>query len=235
MSDVEAARLTCDAVVAALSRAESARIPADREVHVRSGLAALARCRALLIGAVDLDRVGRADVVGVVLRAMLEAWYFGVIVLLGDEDDLKRLEADNRYWKNDFAKDRPGITAEPGDAKTFSVKARARRAGELMHLVGQNPDDPLEWYREMYAGESLTNAHASPSSIGPYLFVDDSGVVGVNHDPEIDKGLRFGRLLLVAGLSSTLGRWVYERSGIDPTEIAEIDFPVDDPASGAPD
>lgn len=162
---------------------------------------------------------------------MLEAWYLGVIVLLGDEDDLKRLEDDNRYWKNDFAKNRPGITAEPGDAKNYSVHAQAKRAGELMHLVGENPNNPIEWYQGLYAGESLTNAHASPSSIGPYLYVDEAGVVGVDHDPEIDDGLRFGRLLLAAGLSSTLGRWVYERSGIDPTEIANIDFPIDDPAS----
>lgn len=222
--NVEAARRACDEVIAALSRADRARIDADREVHVRAGITALARLRALLISVVAVDRAERPDVVGVVLRAMLEVWYFGVIVLLGDEDDLARLDADNRYWKNEFAKYRAGVEAEAGDAKKFSVWQRARRAGELMAEVREDPASPVEWYREMYAGESLVNAHAGPSSLGSYLFIVDD-VVGVNFDPDVDEGLRYGRLLLASGLAVMLGRWVYERAGIDTADLDRIEFP----------
>lgn len=224
--DIDLAHGTCGAVVGALSEAERARVPVERELHVRSALAALARCRALLISIAMLDRTGRADAVGVLLRAMLEAWYFGVICLLGDEDDLNRLEEDNRYWKNDFAKHRPGLPLESGMIKKFSVRARAKRAGELMHLVNEDGDAPLDWYNDLYAGESLTNAHASPSSMGPYLFVDASGVIGVDHDPQLDEGLRYGRLLLAANLTVTLARWTYERAGIDTTAVDAVDFPT---------
>ena len=210
----------------ALSRPTQAHVPAEREVHVRSGMAALARCRALLIGIVTLDRAGRADVVGIALRAMLEAWYFGVIALLGDEGDLARLEADHRYWKNEFARRHPGDPIDEGIERRFSVWDRAKRAGELMDHVEALPSHPLDWYTDVYAGESLTNAHASPSSIGPYLFVDESGVVGVDQDPQLDEELRSARLLLAVGLTSTLGGWVYERAGIDTTELLAIDVPL---------
>jgi hypothetical protein len=225
MPDIEAARRTCDETVSALSRAESARIPVDRVVHVRSGLAALARCRALLIGIVALDRVDRADIVGVLLRAMLEAWYLGVITLLGDEHDLEKLQADNRYWKNRFAESRDGISPESGPEKTFSVWDRAKRASELMTIVGEDPNGPLEWYRDLYAGESLTNAHASASSMSPYLLEDPSGTIGIHHDPEPAEDLRYGRLLLAAALAVTLGRWTYERSAIDTSELNAITLP----------
>jgi hypothetical protein len=200
-------------------------VPIERELHVRSALAALARGRALLIAVATLDRTGRGDAVGVLLRAMLEAWYFGVICLLGDDEDLIRLEDDNRYWKNDFAKNRPGLSLESGATTKFSVRARAKRAGELMHLVNENANAPLEWYVDLYAGESLTNAHASPSSMGPYLFVDASGVIGVDHDPQLDEGLRYGRLLLAASLAVTLARWTYERAGIDTSAVDAVEFP----------
>lgn len=226
MVDVDAAQRTCYEVVAALSHADRARIAEDREIHVRAALAALARIRALLISLLAIERSGRPDVVGVILRTMLEVWYFGVIVLLGDDEDLTRLESDHRHWKNEFAKNGPGVSLEPGDTRKFSVWARAKRAGELMPLVGQNADRPVEWYREMYAGESLVSTHAGPSSLGSYLFVDDD-VIGIKFDPEVDGALRFGRLLLAAGLASMLGCWVYERAGIDPAELNAVDFPVE--------
>lgn len=82
--------------------------------------AALSRCRSLLLGSVALVEAGRADTVGVPIRALLEVFYFGVIVLLGDDSDLDRLAADYRYWKNELASE---FDVEPveGEEGKFSV------------------------------------------------------------------------------------------------------------------
>ncbi|HUF83908.1 MAG TPA: hypothetical protein VMQ81_04865 [Acidimicrobiia bacterium] len=67
-------------------------MPDERHDHVLLAFAALARCGSLPLGIVDLDRAGRRDIVGVTVRAPVEVWYFGVIALLGTDDDLDRFE-----------------------------------------------------------------------------------------------------------------------------------------------
>lgn len=223
MLDLKAARAVCDRTVVAFEPEVEASVPVDRATHVRAAFTAVARCRALLIGIVDLDRSDRADIVGVLLRAMLEAWYFGVIVLLGDADDLERLDADNRWWSNRLA----GVLdldPEDGPAGKFTVYQRASRAGELVGSIGENPDSPVEWYRELYAGESLTSAHAGPASMSAYLEPTAGGNLAINLDPELDTRLRYGRLLLGATLCITLGRWTYERAGLDTSALDAIDI-----------
>jgi hypothetical protein len=121
MPDIEVAYQRAAAVVELIDSATAAHMPADRPAHALSAMAAVSRCRSLLLGVVELDEAGRADLVGVLARASLEVWYFGVIALLGDQADLDRLEADYRYWKNDFAKSLDGIEQEPGPSATFSV------------------------------------------------------------------------------------------------------------------
>lgn len=221
--DLSAGWKVCGLAIAALEPETQATVPVDRAPHVRAAFTAVARCRALLIGIVDLDRADRADVVGVLLRAMLEAWYFGVIVLLGDEDDLERLDADNRFWGNRLA---VALDMDPEDGRTgkFSVYDRACRAGELVQSVGENSEAPVEWYRELYAGESLTSAHAGPTSMSAYLQPTPDGNLAVNLDPELDVGLRYGRLLLGATLCVTLARWTYQRAGLDTSALDAIDI-----------
>lgn len=114
-----------------IDSADSARVPIDRQRHGLAALAAVSRCRSLLIGIVELDRAGRADLVGVLLRALLEVWYFGVIALFGDESDLEKLEADHLHWKNKLAAAMPGLVEESGAYGTFPVHQRAKRAGRI--------------------------------------------------------------------------------------------------------
>lgn len=225
MPDIEDAHRQGRAVIDVIESAGSAHVPIDRQRNILSAMAAVSRCRALLLGILQLDQAGRVDLVGVLLRALLEVWYFGVIALLGDDDDLKRLEEDHRYWKNALAQGMPGIIGDEGPEKAFTIYQRAKRADELLaqNDSGGRAGDALEWYRTIYAAESLTNAHAGFESLKPYVFEDEEGAVGVAHEPEIDEGLRYGRLRIAAVLTALLAKWTWDRVGLGGTRFDEIE------------
>lgn len=223
MPSIEDAYRQAGAVVTTIEGAESAHVPAERHTNVLSAMAAVSRCRSLLLGILDLDRAGRADLVGVLLRAELEAWYFGVIALLGDDADLERLKADHRHWKNELAKALPGVDLDVGDQATFSVHQRARRADELLPQVGEPSGNAIEWYRTIYAAESLTGAHAGFESLKPYVFEDPDGTIGIVHEAEIDERLRYGRLRIAAVLAALLAKWTWERASLDGSRFDKIE------------
>ncbi len=146
MADIASVNRQMKAVVAVIDAAGAARVPVERHNHVLLAMAAVSRCRSLLLGAFDLHGAGRSDIVGVPVRALLEVWYLGVIALLGDEGDLRRLEQDHRYWKNDLAKHFPGVEPDKGKQVKFSVYQRATRADELLEQLGQERT-AVEYYR----------------------------------------------------------------------------------------
>ena len=210
-------------LLAILESVPSARVPAERQAHCVAGLAAVARSRSLLKGTVALDEAGRADLLGITVRALLEVWYFGVIALLGDDADLKRLEDDHRYWRNALAEALPGAEPDTGPTATFSVFARAKRADELLASIGEPAGLAVEWYRELYAGESLTQAHAGIESLKPYVVETADGSVGIEHEPEVDEGLSYGRIRVATILTALLAKWTWERVGLDATVFDELD------------
>jgi hypothetical protein len=210
------------AVVQIVDSVSSAHVPIERHDHVLLAMAAVSRCRSLLLGAVEVDRAGRSDILGVIVRALLEVWYFGVIALLGEQEDLDRLEADHRYWKNELAKHLPGVQAEDGVVGKFSVFARAKRVDELVTAIGQQSGVALDYYRHFYAGESLTQAHAGFESMKPYVFEDESGSIGIVHEPE-DNGPRYGRLRIAIVMTSLLAGWTWERAGLDGDAFDHIE------------
>lgn len=210
-------------VLQAIECAASARVPFDRQSHGLAALASVSRCRSLLIGITELDKVGRADLVGVLLRALLDVWHFGVIALLGDESDLDKLEEDHLHWKKKLASAMPGLIEEPGEHATFSVHQRAKRAGELLSEIGESEDSALEWYRTIYAAESLVNAHAGFESLKPYILEDADGRIGIVHEPESDERLRYGRLRIAAVLTALLAKWTWDRTGLRGSAFDEIE------------
>lgn len=223
MPDIEDAYRQADAVVQIIDSAGPAHIPVERAVHALAAVASVSRCRSLLLGIVLQDQAGRADIVGVDLRALLESWYFGVIALLGTAADLDRLEEDHRYWKNELAKALPGVESESGSVSKFPVFQRAKRADELLPEVDEAEGKAVEWYRTIYAIESLTNSHASLETLKPYLLEEDDGTIGIVHEPQIDEGLRYGRIRIAAVLTSLLAKWTWARVGLDPEPFDEIE------------
>ncbi|MCU1355896.1 MAG: hypothetical protein JWM89_1314 [Acidimicrobiales bacterium] len=209
-------------LLAILESASSARVPAERQTHCVTALAAVARARSLLIGTVALDEAGRADLLGITVRALLEVWYFGVVALLGDDADLQRLEDDHRYWKNALAEALPGVEPDPGSTATFSVFARATRADELLLSIGEPAGLAVEWYRELYAGESLSHAHAGIESLSPYVVEAADGSVAIEAEPEVDEGLRYGRIRVATILTALLAKWTWERVGLDAAAFDEL-------------
>jgi len=222
MATVEEVHQQALDVVAAIDGAASAKVPVERHLHVVMAMAALARCRSLLLGTVDLDRAGRSDIIGVTVRALLEVWYVGVITLLGTNDDLDLLEQDHRYWKNDLAKNFPGVLPEKGPTKKFSVYKRAQRVEELVTAIGQPSGVAIESYKMFYAAESLTHAHAGFESLKAYVAEEPDGTVGIVHEPEPD-GTRYGRLRMAVVLTVLLAKWTWERAGLDSTVFDEIE------------
>jgi hypothetical protein len=187
----------------------------DRPAQLIVSIAAVSRCRSLLLGVLELDDVGRTDLIGVLLRALLEVWYLGVIALLGDAADLALLEADQRYWRNRLAEHLEGIAQEPGQAQPFSVWDRATRADELLSAIGEQPGIARDYYRIMFAGESLSSAHASLESLKAYVSEDEDGTVLIAHEPEPDDEYRYGRLHSSGVLTALLAKWTWERVGFD--------------------
>ena len=126
MPDIDVVYRRATALVGLIDSAEAVQVPPERPAHALAAIAAVSRSRSLLLGIVDLDKRGRADVVGVLVRALLEVWYFGVIALLGTKADLARLEADYRYWKNDLAKSM-SMRTSPGVTRLGGAGRRSRR------------------------------------------------------------------------------------------------------------
>lgn len=217
-------RRKAQAVLELIESVGSASVPVERAEHCRAALASLARARALLQSALLLDMAGRADVVGLVNRALLEVWYFGVIALLGDEADLDRFEQDHRYWNNDLNRSIPGAPVEVGPDKKFSVLERAKRADKLLTSIGEPQGPAIGWYKQIYASESLTTAHAGIESLLPYALDLADGSLAIDFEPTISEGLRHGRLVMAAALVATLGRWTWERVGLDGTAFDDLDL-----------
>lgn len=222
MTGSEVVRRQIRDLVEIIDSAGTARVPVERHDHVVLAMAAISRCRSLLLGAVALDRAGRADIVGVPVRALIELWYFGVIALLGDDDDLRRLEEDYRYWKNDLAKQFPGVNRDEGAEAKFSVHQRAKRADELVVEIGQPAGVALEYYRVLYASESLTSTHAGFESLKTYVFEDEEGRLGIVRDPG-DDNLTHGRLRIAVVLTLLLAKWTWDRAGLDSSRFDEVE------------
>lgn len=208
-------------LVSVIDSAEVAHVSAERHDHVLLAMAAISRCRSLLLGTLELHRAGRRDILGVLVRSLLEAWYFGVIALLGDKADLDRLEKDHRYWKNDLAKRFPGVEPDEGDVGKFSVYQRATRADELLLGIGQPSGVALQYYQLFYAGESLTSAHAGFQSLDAYVF-EEGGIIGIVREPE-DDDINQGRLNIAMILTILLVKWTWDRAGIDSRPLEEIE------------
>jgi hypothetical protein len=209
-------------VVSAIEAPRTLFIPEEREVHCLGALAALARIRALLLSIVHLDEVGRHDVVGLDLRAMLEVWYFGLISLLGTPEDLERLEADHRFWRNRLSTKMQGITSDEGAEKTFPVSQRAVRAGELLLEVGEPTGATVDWYQNFYAAESLLSAHAGFTALKPYLTRHPEGGVGIVHDPPASDEARAMRIEMGALMATLLAKHTWARIGLDPSPFDKI-------------
>ena len=224
MKDVADAHRQAHAVIAAIeSVGATAHVPVERYVHQISGFAAVARCRALLLSVLILDDAGRADVIGVTLRALLEAWYFGVVATLGTDADIDKFDQDHRYWKNDLASHLPGVIPEPGPVNKFSVFKRAQRSDELLAEIGETPGGAVEQYKVLYAAESLTSAHASFESMKRYVIEGDDGVVGIVQESDADESSRYGRIRMAAVLTALLAKWVFKRGDLDATVFDRID------------
>lgn len=208
-------------LVKVIDSATTASVPVQRRYHALLAMAALSRCRSLLLGALELHRAGRRDIVGVPIRSLLEVWYFGVITLLGDDDDLRRLAEDHRYWKNQLAKDFPGVESDEGKEARFSVYQRAKRADELLAEMEPGPDVAVEYYRLFYATESLMSAHAGLESLKGYAFEEPDGTIGIIHEPE-DDAANYGRLHVAFVLTLLLAKWTWDRAGLDSGAFDEL-------------
>lgn len=213
-------------LVAILDSAQAAHVEEVRYNHMLNAYAALSRCRSLLLGAVALVEAGRADTVGVPIRALLEVFYFGVIALLGDDSDLDRLAADYRYWKNELASE---FDVEPveGEEGKFSVWQRAKRTDELVSAIGQESGVSLRLYKQFYAAESLTSAHAGFESLKQYVVETADGDIGIEVEPGPD-GTLHGRLRMAVVLTTLLGKWTWERSGLDAEAFDQLDLEAPD-------
>jgi hypothetical protein len=207
--------------------------------------AGLARCRALLEGICILREQGRADVIGVLNRSVIEMWLVSLYVLvkgrdedddsalielgieharymgiLGDRFDSPEIKSAVADWKEAIA----GSTAPDGESikerPNFEAIARALPA----LLAKDDPDGlsvpSLALYDKAYRSESSFSAHPGVGSFGRYIAIDPSeerdGIVDNPGPPFPDQEL------LAVTLTSFLADRVFKAFGIPPDpRIAE--------------
>lgn len=93
----------------------------------------------------------------------------------------------------------------------------------MLGQIGESQDSALDWYRTIYAAESLVNAHAGYESLKPYVFEDEDGLIGVVHEPDSDERLRYGRLRIAAVLAALLAKWTWDRVGLQGSVFDDIE------------
>jgi hypothetical protein len=159
--------------------------------------AGLARCRALLEAMCVLLEAERRDVVGVLARALAEAWLVSLYVLHkgkdpDDESVLIEVGASHAFWalkmvqKNtlpealregvrgmrDVLADRSGVDAGSMKLQGLNVADVALHLGRLLPDLGIGTLDPVDVYDRMIRIESLFGVHAGIGSFMHYLADD---------------------------------------------------------------
>ena len=195
--------------------------PTARAPHHGLALGSIARAHGLLASMTVLEVQGRRDALGVLNRAIFEVWLLGLVVHLGDESDLEKIDSDDAHFRNKLAKQLPGLV-EPVAAvgHPWPVFQRAERLGELFAARGLDATVPTTWYRSLYAIESLNGAHAGLDSLRRHLDVGAEKVAIIFSPDEGSAGL--AHLASGAHLAGMLAQMIYNDLGLDTTTLSEL-------------
>jgi hypothetical protein len=142
----------------------------------------LMRAEALLRGLRILIQAGRADLAGLLIRAIWECWVIGVYLLLGGEEASEHVMASYRhhietYWNNWPADvvPAPELDEEFWNEWTEPRRLRFDKVSETVEALLQETDQgPIEYsgissYDVLYRLESMFSAHAGMALFDRYV------------------------------------------------------------------
>ncbi len=194
--------------------------------------AALARCNRLLSSMLLLRTNGYPDLIGLILRPLLECWYIGMYFLLSPAEAMDRTHAAHSLQLTKLDPDAWGNVQQIIDQmvmgpQSLSWEAVSGRVGDLLTELGHDgaraTADKL--YEVLYRGESMMSVHGGVGSLIGHFDMPDGGstpasigILEIRREPD-DGDFR---IRMAAALLETLARGVAGEFGLQRTEIDRL-------------
>jgi hypothetical protein len=221
-----------DAVAALVEHVRTQMIPSlfsrpDRAPR-QYAAAALARCNRLLAAMIVLRDAGFPDVIGGLLRSLLECWYLGMYFYLSPDEAFERTSAAHLHQLTKLDEARWGdfdhaFWESHVDPKGMSWEHVSNRVGTLLAESGnvgaKQTADGL--YEVIYRGESMMSVHGGVASLIGHIAgagTASMSLAAVRLEPD-DGGLR---IRMGGPLLETLARSIAYEFGLDRTEIDRL-------------
>ena len=138
--------------------------------------AGLMRSCALLRGMLVLDSAGLSELTGILARQHWETWLVSLYALLGGEDAIRAVAADNVYWRRKLEnslKLEPGHQSKwPGTVVKLNYRALSDCVLKLLEDRGEPTAGPVPGvtgYDITYSFQSTMSLHANVSTITPHI------------------------------------------------------------------
>ena len=179
-----------------------------------------------------LRSTGYPDLVGLILRPLLECWYIGMYFLLSPGEAMERTHAAHVLQLTKLDPSRWGDIQSIIDQmvmgpQSLSWEGDSDRVGDLLYELGhegaRSTADAL--YDVIYRGESFMSVHGGIGSlVGHFDMPADGatpgsiGILEVRREPD-DGGIR---IRMAAPLLETLARGVAGEFGLQQTEIDRL-------------
>lgn len=189
--------------------------------------AALARSNRLLLAMLELRRSEYPDVLGVLLRCMVECWFLGMLCVLAPEEAHGLIRAAHKRQLEKLDEVTWGdvqsvIRQIEVNAKGVNWEVVSRRVGTLLAEQGQlaGKATAISIYESIYRGESLLSVHAGAASLMGHLEEVGSAIVTreVRHEP--DDG--FSRILAAVPFVGSLASSVAQAFGLSSSEVDRL-------------
>lgn len=201
--------------------------------------ASLARCSRLLSAMIELRAAGFPDVVGILLRSILECWYLGMYFVLAPDEAYENTHAAHAFQLAKLDPSHWGDTERilsqmPVKPRHMNWKAISDRIAELLtergYVAMKETTDPL--YKTLYQGESAMSVHGGAALLMGHF--EDAlptrfGTREIRLEP--DDGLI--RIRMAAPLVETLARAVCVEFGVSHREIDRLGALIGAPAPQA--
>jgi len=202
------------------------------------GVAGLARGTDLLSAGIASSKAGFPDVVGVLVRSLVDSWLSGAYVMFGGAEALARLEhqlqrheaamlSQNGLGAQELLRMRSddlavaardiGLLDDADDASALGRITTERIAAELSELLPG--EDALALYNLLYRTYSTTDAHG----LGPlnrWPATENIELIRLHEPtPWVDP---HGSLGLATLLLCRLAEWVFDAFHLSTTEVRQV-------------
>lgn len=185
-------------------------------------LAAVKRCRRLMMGLIALIKADVPDVIGITLRTLYECWLVGIYALIGGEESLEALLHQRDFHMKKLVAVLGEETDEFDDGKNLPVFRMAERVTELLkERKHPNANFAINAYQTLYRFESYNSTHGGLGSIIGHIDENDERRLIHEVRPEDDAGIRH-RFLTGIALLVSIGQMSAMDAGLPHEELDAV-------------